>query len=751
MSMFLGNQRIGVSQHVGEILNEGDEVLRAAQKSALNDGIGKRVGDYNERTIAQMIEDAKRPYLQQRDYNMFTNWANETWVRPQGWPDLDSLNLQMSGDDFIYMTYDNTHARAAIALYVEKVSKGTDIKVTIGHIANGAYVEDETITGASGKYIRWFTNEDDDYPVVRVTGDIKYCYSQSVTQDGYTQHFRRQPILERIAYVPHLVGFCTSYSQNAWGQFTTQREVINNGDGSALTSLYYAWAYNRDLKVLDIDGLKTQNVTSMDSAFRMVQRLYTLDLHHLNVEKNKNCNSLFNGCKALRTLNLTGWDTSLVTNFTSCFQDCWNLIRIDGLSDFVTNNATTFSSMFSGCWSMPILDVSSWDTLKVTSFSGTFANCYSIQELDLSNWNPNKVTIFSAMFSGCQELKRINFDTWSTKGTGTITSVYAMFANCISLKSIDISWIHLTSSCTSICYMFQNCNSIKEINIPNDWDVSGISNANNNGHSVFVNCWSVQRITGISNWRFQFTNSLTAVFCGCYSLKEIDVSNWTVGTITSLSNMFQNCYSLEELNLTNWNVENCTTFASMFSGCFSLKTIGNISDWNTSKCTSMAGMFRYCRALPAIPDMSDWDFSKVTTIDSMFSECTMLQEVEWKNVSLPLCTSIAQIFRYDYNLVKADLSSWSVPSVTNTTSYYHTLGSCWQLRDVVGFPIPSTYTNLGFQDCESLSYESLMVIINSLPQVTGTHTLRIPAVSLNFLTTAEKAIATNKGWTLANS
>jgi hypothetical protein len=49
--------------------------------------------------------------------------------------------------------------------------------------------------------------------------------------------------------------------------------------------------------------------------------------------------------------------------------------------------------------------------------------------------------------------------------------------------------------------------------------------------------------------------------------------------------------------------------------------------------------------------------------------------------------------------------------------------------------------------CTLLSHDSLMSIINNLTTVTG-KTLDLGATNLAKLTDEEKAIATNKGWTL---
>lgn len=747
MSLYLGNQKVGVSYATGEQLDEGDEILTAADKSALISGVKWRTG-IDTGTISQMINALTEEYFQTRKYAIMSDFYEDSWTRPAAWPDLDSLNLQMSGDDFIYMTYDNTRGRAAVAWHIEKVTNGTDITVEIGHIANGVFTAYDTITGSSNNYVRWLDNSiDGDYPIVKITGDIARCYSYNVTSNGATQQYRKQPVVERIAWVPHLTAFCTAYSSNAWGTFTLQREKVGNGTGTALTSLYYAWAYCRDLADLDISLLLTPNVTNMNATFIQCFKIRNLDLRHWSVSKVTNLTSFVSTCRNLKTINLDGWTTATLTTMNDMFNTCLSLEEIVGLENFITNKVTSFSTVFANCRTIKTLKITSWNTEKVTSLSNTFLNCQNLLYLDLSDWNVEKVTNFTSCFSGCYCLKYINFDNWQS--SSGITTVSAMFANCWNLQDLDVSWLQITSACTNICYMFQYCYSLKELNLP-VWDVSGISSSNNCGHDVFGACWSLEKITGITNWNFQFANSLTAMFSNCYSLREVDVSGWTVSNTTNLSSLFNNCYCLTEVDLSDWDPANCTSFASMFSGCYSLISIGDISGWTTSKCTTMATMFRYCYSLPAIPDMSTWDFSEVTTLDSMFSECYSLEEVDWSNVSLPKCTIIHALFRYDYNLKSANFSNWSIPAVTNNTTYYQILGDCYNLRDVGDIIIPSTYTHLGFTNDENLSHESLLNILNQLPTTTSGHTLHLTTMNINTLTADEKLIATNKNWTLAN-
>lgn len=56
---------------------------------------------------------------------------------------------------------------------------------------------------------------------------------------------------------------------------------------------------------------------------------------------------------------------------------------------------------------------------------------------------------------------------------------------------------------------------------------------------------------------------------------------------------------------------------------------------------------------------------------------------------------------------------------------------------------------VSFADCKKLSHDSLMSIINHLRNLTSALTLTLGSTNLAKLTDAEKAIATEKGWTLA--
>ena len=184
--------------------------------------------------------------------------------------------------------------------------------------------------------------------------------------------------------------------------------------------------------------------------------------------------------------------------------------------------------------------------------------------------------------------------------------------------------------------------------------------------------------------------------------------------------MFDYCYSLTSLNLTNWQPANATSYSAMFRCCYDLTTIGNISNWDTSKCTNFSSMFENCHSLTSIPNINNWDMTKATTVASMFAGMVSIAELTINNLQLDACTTIATMFRYCYNLKKVTFLNWNLPKLT-TTSPAAFLGDCWALQDVnINLNIP---LNHSYNSDWSLTHDSLINILNSLPTVSTTRTL----------------------------
>ena len=70
----------------------------------------------------------------------------------------------------------------------------------------------------------------------------------------------------------------------------------------------------------------------------------------------------------------------------------------------------------------------------------------------------------ASMFQGCTQLVEISFNPYIN--TKNLETVGAMFSDCISLKSIDLSSFN-TQNVNTMYQMFFNCTSLTSINLSN--------------------------------------------------------------------------------------------------------------------------------------------------------------------------------------------------------------------------------------------------------------------------------------------
>ena len=177
--------------------------------------------------------------------------------------------------------------------------------------------------------------------------------------------------------------------------------------------------------------------------------------------------------------------------------------------------------------------------------------------------------------------------------------------------------------------------------------------------------------------------------------------------VTNMNNMFYNCANLT--TIPQLDTSKVTNMNSMFYNCSKLT---NIPLLDTSNVTSMSTMFFGCNSLTTIPQL---DTSKVTNMRNMFYSCNSL-------------TTIPQL------------------DTSNVTNMNNIFASCSSLKSIL-------MTNIGvaLDISASTLFErtDLVTILNNLKTVTTTKTLKMGATNLAKLTDEDKAIATNKGWTLA--
>lgn len=151
---------------------------------------------------------------------------------------------------------------------------------------------------------------------------------------------------------------------------------------------------------------------------------------------------------------------------------------------------------------------------------------------------------------------------------------------------------------------------------------------------------------------------------------------------------------------------------SLFEGYAGTSVNGLIAYEDTGKVYDITNMFRNCNELTTIP---------------------LINTALVKNMALTFygCSKLSTIPQLDVR---------SVYSMSNTFL------SCSSLKSIL-----MTGMKVSFDISASTKFEraDLVTILNNLATVTSTQTLTMGATNLAKLTDEDKAIATNKGWTLA--
>ena len=196
-----------------------------------------------------------------------------------------------------------------------------------------------------------------------------------------------------------------------------------------------------------------------------------------------------------------------------------------------------------------------------------------------------------------------------------------------------------------------------------------------------------------------------AMFFGCNNLTtipQLDTSN-----VTNMREMFRNCSRL--ISIPQLDTSKVTNMENMFDNCNNLTTIPQL---DTSNVTDMSYMFYQCNKLTNIPQL---DTSKVTDMDNMFTVCNNLTTIP-----------------------KLDASK--------ATSFSSIFDGCIMLTSIglYGFKRSIKITDT------ALGHDAIVAFLNQAGTAyNSSQKITMGSAKLALLSDEEKAIATNKGWTLA--
>lgn len=351
------------------------------------------------------------------------------------------------------------------------------------------------------------------------------------------------------------------------------------------------------------------------------------------------------------------------------------------------------------------------------------AFCYSTIEDDIAYAQTVK-TKFNATGSSSNKSNALAYDGKLVYAPilicgSTVTKARDVFHHCGALKYVP----RFSTVATEVCYT----------------------------HGLFGECISLRKID-----RLEIPNATSAkkMFYYCNNLESVPL--FDTSKVTTMEEMFKMSDVVNNSALTTvplFNTSKVTTMTYMFYYCTSLT---NVPAFNTSSCTNMSYMFSNCRSLTAAPEFTDT--SKVTTMARMFMDCSSLKgAIPAYNTSK--VTTMAYMFQNAIGITS--LPEFDCSSLQTMTTFLGgstapkfisltTMGGFKNLGMVSNFNAPSDYYFM--YQCPNLTKESLLNVLNGLYDRASAGysilSLRLHSNHLAMLSDEEKAIATNKGWTL---
>ena len=220
-----------------------------------------------------------------------------------------------------------------------------------------------------------------------------------------------------------------------------------------------------------------------------------------------------------------------------------------------------------------------------------------------------------------------------------------------------------------------------------------------------------------------------------YKGKSLDfIKNLDLSNVASMEKMFYECTSLTEIPLLD--TSNINNMDSLLYNC---KALTKIPLFNTSNVLGISSAFYGCSSLTEIPAL---DTSKVNSFREIFRGCSSLTKIPLFNMS-----NVASLHSAFYGCSSlTEIPALDVSNVTNFNGLYNTFSGCSKLKSILMYGM-----KLSFDISASTQFEreDLVTILNNLAAVTSTQTLTMGSTNLAKLTDEDKAIATNKNWTLA--
>ena len=218
------------------------------------------------------------------------------------------------------------------------------------------------------------------------------------------------------------------------------------------------------MEIIDLAGLDTSEVTSMNTMFYTMSSLKNIDVSGFNTSKVTDMYAMFDQTGVIEELNLSSFDTSNVTDMKWMFFGLNKLKKLN-LTNFNTSKVTNMYGMFDAMTDVSEIKFgTNFNTRNVTNMGRMFSRTSSIQQLDLSHFNTGNVTAMNDMFSLMTSLTQINFG--ANFDTSNVTDMTGMFYQSTSLVNLDLSHFN-TKKVKTMNSMFSQMSGLTILDISN--------------------------------------------------------------------------------------------------------------------------------------------------------------------------------------------------------------------------------------------------------------------------------------------
>ena len=251
-------------------------------------------------------------------------------------------------------------------------------------------------------------------------------------------------------------------------------------------------------------------------------------------------------------------------------------------------------------------------------------------------------------------------------------------------------------------------------------------------NAMFQSCSDLTDLTNVSRLDTSKGTNFSYMFSACANLKTAAQLDTSQGT--NFSYMFNNCVNLTSVS--DLDTSNGTDFSHMFYGCKNLETVPQL---DTSKGTSFASMFQSCSNLKSIPTFDTTSIGS-QGFASAFYGCSSLTEIRLPDIK---SGTLSNAFRGCTSLVTLEIGSFTASNAMFT--------QCTSLENIiVNGTITCTSYAPDLSASPNLTVESLVNVLTALSDRSSITTKEVKLGSTNLakLSEEQKAIATNKNYTL---